>query len=579
MADCAYRKCVICNISRQDFATFPASDLPFTEGIITAPDNDFISVEETGKRFALALRTALKCLNPNRDLVLNVRSCKESEGKIQQSGANLKIFLSEKLLNKHELHFGETVWVKRVNLSPLEKVVVGFLSEEKYLWGHKSLATFLLNSLSSGPLVVRENESFCLPDDEGKSLAYDKEEGLSVVSILQCEPVSQGCITSETSLVVTKLTMPEILSFSEISETDSLVLPPDSCEHFFVSDFAHDLPGSQPHDQPCNDCVVRRTHQLQVNVLDSKMNSDADVTCDVTSRVFVSLATLIDLQLFNGSWVKISIRSLRAFSDSKLENNSVEEGSSRHGNGLHERSCATSECQCHVVQLLAAASKNERDNNFIGEDITCVYALANRDELEDGIAYVSPLLYFNLFKKTDDYDLAPVIFISPICDTTQVQDKSSTTSRIFEPSFATEAHIALVHSPQYKAGDSFDGALASYFKVPRMLTVGDIFCVQYDWHDGSNMGKVANSGDKQGWRNLVVYFLVTRLVCETGDAKSCFVDMEHSSLYQVSICQMGDTNTENMPLHQAVTMVVGIASLQKDCSDSDVKPFPHAQRS
>ena len=534
MVDCAYRKCVICNTSMHDLTTLHASDLPFTEGIIAASDNDFISVEETGKRFTLALRTALKYLNPSRDLLLNVRSCKESDGKIQRSGANLKIFLSEKLLNKHELRVGEAVWVKRVNPFPLEKVVVGISSEEKYLWGRKSLAAFLLNSLASGPLIVRENEAFCLPDDHQKSLACDKEEGLSEVSILQCEPVLQGCITSQTSLVITKLTVPEILSFSEVSDANSLVLPPDSCENFFVSDFACDLLGSQPRDLSSNDCMIRKTHQLRVNVLDSKIKSDEHLTCDVNSRVFVSLATLIDLQLFNGSLVKISAQSPHAFSDSKLFNDSVEAGSSSQGNGLHERNCAISEC--HIVQLLAAASKNEHDDNFIGEDITCLYPAANRDELEDGIAYVSPLLYFNLFNKTNDHDPVPVIFISPICVTTPAQDKPSTASKIFKPSFATEAHIALVHSPRYKAGDSFDGALASYFKVPRMLTVGDVFCVHYDWHQGSNMEKVTSSGDKQGWRNLVVHFQVTRLVCEEGVAKSCFVDMEHSSLYQVSIC-------------------------------------------
>lgn len=534
MADCAYRKCVICKISMQDFTTLHASDLPFTEGIIAASDNDFISVEETGKRFALALRTALKYLNPCKDLVLNVCCCKESDGKIQQSGANLKIFLSEKLLNKYGLRAGEAVWVKRANPFPLEKVVVGVSSEEKYRWGQKSLATFLLNSLTSGPLIVREDEAFCLPDDLQKSLVCDKEEGLSEVSILQCEPVLQGCITSQTSLVIAKLTMPEILSFSEVSDTNCLVLPPDSCENFLVSDFACDLLGNQPHDLSSNDCMIRKTHQLRVNVLYSKMKSDEDLIGDVNSRVFVSLGTLIDLQLFNGSWVKISAQSPHAFSDSKQVNDSAEAGSSSQGSGLHERNCAISEC--HIVQLLAAASKNEHDDNFIGKDITRMYPAANRDEIEDGIAYVSPLLYFNFLKKTNDHDPVPVIFISPICVTKPAQDKPSTASKIFKPSFATEAHIALVHSPQYKAGDSFDGALASYFKVPRMLTVGDVFCVHCDWHQESNMEKVASSGDKQGWRNLVVYFQVTRFVCEEGDAKSCFVDMEHSSLYQVGIC-------------------------------------------
>lgn len=531
MVESAYRKCVICSISSHDFSTFYSFDLPFTEGIISACDTDFISAEETGKRFALELRTALKYVKSKKILVFNACSLKESGGKSQEPGAKMKVFLSEKFLNNHELRVGETVWVRRVSPFPLEEVVVGISSEETYQWAHKFLATFLLKSLSSGPFTVRENDAFDLPNYQGKLSTRDKDKNNSEALILHCRPVLQGCITSETSLVISKLTMQGMQSSSEINETNTSALPSASLENYFVSDFARDLcPGGKLHDIP-SDCIIDRTHKLQVNVLEGNTKTDKDESCDASSRVFVSLATLVDLHFFNGSWVKVHAKNPQV---NRTEKDHVGASSSSEGssNTINE---------FHIVQLVAAGSKNKLDDNFIGEDLSNIYPLANRDKLKDKVAYISPLLYFNLFKKSINAALSPVIYITPINDTVIAGNEPSTNtaSKTWKPPFATEAHIALVHSPHYKAGDSFDEALTSYFKVMKMLTVGDIFCVLYDWQETSVIGKVSSSGNGERWRNVITYFKVTKLVCEAGQTRSCFVDMEHSTLYQVSTLYMG----------------------------------------
>ena len=103
-----------------------------------------------------------------------------------------------------------------------------------------------------------------------------------------------------------------------------------------------------------------------------------------------------------------------------------------------------------------------------------------------------------------------------------------------KPAFANEAHIALVHSPYYKAVDSFDHALAKHFKTPRMLTVGDVFYMFHNWEENGDLSKESGSPDDQGRRNLVVFFQVTRLVSAAQEVKSCLVHTEHTSLYQVS---------------------------------------------
>ncbi|XP_078349662.1 peroxisomal ATPase PEX6-like [Oculina patagonica] len=535
MADGEYRRGIICRISREDFTSFCGFDIPFVEGIISVADTDSIFLEKTGKRFALALKTDLQYSTPKRDFILNACACKETDIKRQQPDGNLKIFLLENVINNHEMRVGETVWVKKANPVPLERILVGISSVERYLWAKEFLASFLCDCISKGTITMRENDVFCLPNNQHERITDDKEEQFSQLIVLQCEPVVQGCIALETSLVVSKLSEPEISLVSESSGVNSVVVPSDSSEIFLVSDFARNFPGSLPEsdgsDELTNGDSNVRTCKLKVSVFNSCEVNDADLNSDASSRLHVSLGTLIDLRLFNGSWVKICTNHANTVSDDKGQNGCSKVTSNEED--PCDSSCSISEC--HVVQVVAVASKTEHNDYVTSDDVILV---SNSNDIEVGVAYISPLLYFNLFHKNPSNDSSPSIYIHPLSNKTQiVEGDSSTASKNDKPPFATEAHVSLVHSPHYKAGDSFDLALASHFKVPRVLTVGDIFYVHHNWQENSDARKESSSGDDQGKRNLVVYFQVTRLVCENGEARSCFVDMDHTSLYQRgSVC-------------------------------------------
>ncbi|KAJ7370658.1 peroxisomal assembly protein [Desmophyllum pertusum] len=531
MADGEYRRGIICRISRADFVSFSGSDVPFAEGIISVPDSDSIFVEETGKRFALALKTDLQYLTPKQDFILNACVCKETDMEIRQRDGNMKVFVLKNVLSIRGLHVGETVWVKKMNPVPLERVLIGISSEETYLWAKKSLATFLRHCLSTGPVTVRENDVFCLSNDQyHERLTDSQEEQLLQFSILQCEPVLQGCITSETSLVVSKLSEPETSLGSETHGAKSSIFLSDSSENFLVSDFARNPPGSLSQGRSgdlSNERSRSITLQLNVSSLDCDENIDAGFTYDASSRLHVSLATLIDLHMFNGSWVKICTNHADLACDNQQEKDYLETTSSQGSSD----SRSISDRGYHIVQIVATASKNEHDNYTNSDDI--FIPIVNSNKIEDGVGYIPSLLYFNLFHKSAmNDDSSPSIHIHPISDATQTEADSSTASQNNKPLFAIEAHVALVHSPHYKAGDSFDHALASHFKVPRVLTVGDVFYVHHHWQENSDARKEFSSSDDQGQRNVVVYFQVTRLVCENREAKSCFIGMEHSSLYQ-----------------------------------------------
>ena len=522
MADEAYRRGTICKLSRQDCNTLRSSNLPFTEGIISSSNSDSTFVNSPGERFAVAVKTSLEGSDPQGDLILNVRS---SDKEVQQSGGNLKVLLSENVLKSRDLYVGKTVWVKKVNPIPLQRVVVGISSEETYLWAQSSLASSLLKSLPLGPITVRENDILCFHNDQ---VTGEKEEG-SEVLILQNEPVSQGCVTSETCLVITKLEKTEIQPASKISETESLVLLSDSLETFLVSDFTRNLITQGQlcdHDQPNEKTSQEKTHQFRVSVFNSDKMNYLDLCQGVSSRVYVSVETLIDLCLFNGSWVKIYRDSTDLHVHDTQEEQDSESMTISQQKYCDER--FYTKIKYHLVQVVAVDDKST----------TNISSLINSDEVKDGVLYIAPLLCFNLFGKiTPNVNDHPSVYIFANFNTTTLtNEESNTESTSGKPPFATEAHIALIHSPYYKVGESFDGALMSYFKVPRILTVGDVFFVYHDWQRNTDAQKMASTGDDQWQRDLVVYFKVTRLACGSSEANSCFVDVEHTSLYQVSKC-------------------------------------------
>lgn len=523
MADGQYLKGDLHSASFHDLAKLHGSDLLFTEGIISACDEIFVSGGGTDKRFPVALRSASKFMVPKRDLLLNVHSRKESDENGQGNCGKLKIFLLDRVLHKYELRDGEMVWVKQVKPFPLERVVIAILSEEKYLWSRKFLATFLRKSLSSGPVIIRENDVFYLPDDQEKSVMRS-QKGELLVKVLQCEPVQQGSVTQHTSVVITKSSMPEEWALE--NKATSVDVSDEFLDNFLLSHFTLHH-GETFSNEACVDSLTVTAHKLLVHSLDSRMENEGNYSCN---RIFVSLSTLVNLKLFNGSWVKIDMNKPQG-----------------HANYQLKKDCPRQEGPCldgslamsnhRVVQLIAVNSINTLEkNHFAGHHMEFI-SLANGNEIEDGVGYISPLLSFNLFGKVNiPVETGHTIYICPIYDAphTGKDPSHDTMSKTWQPAFATEVHIALVQSPHYKAGDSFDGALAEYFKVTSLLTVGDIFFVTWNWQRNVDTMNSHSTSDER-CRNVVVYFQVTKLVCAQNDVKSCFVDVEHSSLYQVRI--------------------------------------------
>ena len=530
MADDTYRRGVICLISKEDFVSTCASDLPFVDGIVPVANGNSKFIEEVGKRFALEIRNGLQNSTTEKSLILNACTCTEADLKIPPSDGNLKVFVFKDVLQTHQLHVDDIVWCKRVNPFPLERIVIGVSSEERYSWAKSALVAFLRESLSNGPINVRENGKLNFFHDHRKILSGTKEKQWLELSILQCKPLVQGGLTSETCLVISKLNDQDVIFDSEISEVDPPVVPSNANELFLVSDFARHFSRSQLYGEPLtlSGSSTRPGNHLKASVLEFNEGSHSNLAFDPSSRLLVSLSTLIDLQMFNGSWVKICTDQ----NQDVVCNQQQEQGSSEEAsNALHNSHSGE---KCHMVQIVVTASQNNENEFLNNSEIFPVHSIG---KIEDGIGYIAPLLYFNLFHDSlFNENQRPSIYVYPIPKTIQKEERkiTSTASMSRKPAFANEAHIALVHSPYYKAMDCFDHALTKHFKTPRMLTVGDVFYMFHNWEENGDLSKESGSPDDPGRRNLVVFFQVTRLVCAAQEVKSCLVHTEHTSLYQVS---------------------------------------------
>lgn len=276
------------------------------------------------------------------------------------------------------------------------------------------------------------------------------------------------------------------------------------------------------------------------------------------------MATLMSIGLFNGTWVKVwrqktdktkeHTQIQTCYSCSTMDPLSSESCPSRNmekkfegvrsGEGTSEsvtKKCSDTESSLdqrsdsekpafHIVQLFAIdEGLFERRLN-----LKSAKSMKSTDSEIKHQSLLSPSLFFNLFGSFCNMEPRPLC-MAPVQSSVKsswvqapIQHRDSRPDPAHPP-FATDAHVALVLSPVSKALDVFDEALTRHFTHSRLLTVGDVFGVEWGWREVSSS---ATEAQKQ--RNCHIFFRVTKLVCRRQDVVSSFVDVKHTSLYQVS---------------------------------------------
>jgi hypothetical protein len=189
----------------------------------------------------------------------------------------------------------------------------------------------------------------------------------------------------------------------------------------------------------------------------------------------------------------------------------------------------------HYAQLYSINPQQNVSDDHIKSQQISVFQSA--DHIKHAI-HVSPLLHFNLVNNlpktlhdTNELFLRLIPLSQEQKNIRVSQDETNEQLYASVPSYAKEAQISLIQTAFTRPGEIFDKILEKYFSKPRLLTVGDILCISFDVSKDS-MNSLA-SDEYHRLESNMIYFKVMKLVCSENESISCFVDTEHTTVYQV----------------------------------------------
>ncbi|XP_078391394.1 peroxisomal ATPase PEX6-like [Cetorhinus maximus] len=416
----------------------------------------------------------------------------------------------------------------------LTKVVLGARSKASLCWaGSQSFANgLLILTCQRQQILLRQGDAPTVPyhplfgEDSGEVFAH-----LLELVVLECQPVLQGLLSVNTSLVLTDFRDPN----QHANELQSARL----LQPLYVSDFAHytrALWGSglvlEPGKTLDSDMVTflqALECRLEVMVADLPGLADSGKLqpsamagehrgLDADNLLVLTKPALQQLGLFNGEWVLISIlepavekeRGIAPETEAARSSRSVEPGS------------------CSSPRALGSNSARWL-NGRLASVLVVEVANSARLELADNMAAISHTLWFNISKGSpvpiSNRTLKVKRLYRPSCVEKQLKDSRSALS---VPPLAKELHVKVIFSPTYNARDVYDGVLFEHFKTQRLVHLGDVLCVR-------TRGKaefIASCSERcVRWP---VLYLKVRSVSGDGDSdmvSGFLADTEHTSLY------------------------------------------------
>uniref|UniRef100_UPI00398F2AF8 peroxisomal ATPase PEX6-like n=1 Tax=Pristiophorus japonicus TaxID=55135 RepID=UPI00398F2AF8 len=470
-----------------------------------------------------------------REQGAGVTGPREQGAGVTQSEGPLRIYTS-KLFPKHYGLWAEeaeaapgTGWL-RVSLvksvPTLSKVVLGARSRASLRWASsQNFANgLLILSCQHQQVLLRQGDSPTVPyhplfgEDSGLVLAH-----LLELVVLECQPVLQGVLTINTSLVLT--------DFREANQPQPSELQPlRLLQPLCVSDFAHyagslwgaglGLEPSRPLDCDFMTFLQALECRLEVRVCDlpglvesGKLRPRAaglDGGLDPDSCLVLSKQAVQRLGLFNREWVLVSLLEPAAERERERGARPELERPSRNTDPGPRSSPGASTGRLASV-VVADAGR--------GAQV----------ELAENMAAISHALWFNLSNgsglPTSSRTLKVKRFYQPSNGRRRAKDSRSA---LCVPPLAKELHVAVIFSPTYSARAVCDGVLFDHFTTQRLVYAGDVVCVR-------TRGK-AEFIEKctEGSVRWPVLYLKVRSVSGEGESDGVagfLADTEHTSLY------------------------------------------------
>ncbi|XP_033106411.1 peroxisome assembly factor 2-like isoform X2 [Anneissia japonica] len=465
-----------------------------------------------------------------------------SIAQVSESFIGVVLYSSEFFHRHYSILDSEHVHIRPVQAFPLTKVVFGAKTPQCYEWAKKRLfSTGLLVSVCQQKVLVRSGDAFLAPiipvfsnDD-----SYRLSNYFDIVT-LECEPVQQGIISLNTSIIITQ--MKDILveadethqnedyswqqdpsiSLDWSSEDVNSIAP-------LISEFAKVIDNVSIENKEkeathnlrlvwTNLIPKASTHRLML--AEAAQGCQSSI-CESVYKVGATVQTLAKLQTFSGSWIKIS----RSFQQTTSKENCPGEGESQAED-------KTIETNYHLAQLLAingfsSLGKGTLERNPNPED--CLVP-------EDDVLYISPLLWNNVQHHPTlllQPDAMLSVQVATSCDLV-VNESLNIGSRSLacntNPPFAWAIHLALVKSPGYPAVAQFDNIVKKHFEEPRLVTLGDVICmssINFPEHYQDITEDCSN-------RSPVIYYKVSKIDARHTKATSYLADSAHTSIFQVT---------------------------------------------
>ncbi|XP_033639604.1 peroxisome assembly factor 2-like [Asterias rubens] len=514
----------------------------------------------------------------NDDLVRrSISLCQVSE-----SPGKLTLYVTERFHEHYGIADSEDVFIRPVKAFPLTKVVFGARSSRCYDWAKNRLfSTGLLVSVCQQKVLVRTSDQFLAPvipvfsSDEAYSLANYQD-----LIALECEPIKQGIISINTSIVITQID--ENRQFSSVIQNkhengpesgtfrdDVVSLLP---EPFLLSEFASKLNNlslksllqtetvsvpkivnllSTEEEPPPNTLYLEpviiptiSTHtRSTVNYLTCSENQ-----CEVELRVGVTKSTLKRLCAFNGSWVVVSIPREevpeRENGPEKAAQSEPETSSGRDDrkpSADQPLEAKPQNLSTHLAQVFAidqklfALLKNSANGSSDADAANLKEGRNEEEELppDDNVLYLSPRLWFNLqLHPSRLIQLNTVVSVRLAKTELQPRDSilasSKSISTSCQPPLAAEVHLGLIKSPDYPMTSKLDKAIKKFFSETRIVSLGDVVTLStkefpeyiQDISEGSHT------------RSPFVYFKVMKIESVVDGAVAYSVDPLQSLVFQ-----------------------------------------------
>ncbi|XP_014665905.1 PREDICTED: peroxisome assembly factor 2-like [Priapulus caudatus] len=485
------------------------------ECIVSIKDSDHV------KKVGLSCLFAhLHCIKVESDKYVNTHTTTSTSNTHIPVGTyshpqDLHVLCTEMFLRHYGFHCDDSVVINRVNMFPLERVVLAAKSDSVFSWlKSQEFMTGLLLSVCEGLVLCRKGDVLLSPISEllVKDDTFTESRFFDTV-VLDCEPQNQGLLTLKSEIIITHA-VNECCDNSDLELKDSVsnmasLSTCDSNDFVKVDQVGDELnlqissdddtlvvsetvPQSVDKTGVFHPCIMPQSF-LNQGLCDTSLKDDGHVI-GVTSKV------LNEQRITNGSWVVIEklhssgdaepmeltphpqLQSKECIEHCSFNSEVLSSSDVNHGikqkpvNVEDKRICEYPRyCSRRLVQVHAI------EKHKLGET------------MKDKIVYMSPLLWFN-------FNVHPSQLVQ---EKAKARIKSLTADTLVDervqlgvqpndryPSHAKEVHIAIVESPEYSPKADYTSVLQAYFVEHRLLSEGDIFCISLK-HSVSNMASLS----------------------------------------------------------------------------------------